>query len=161
MQGDKELFGRLGQIEPKKPYGVELFDALARLTITVAVEAVCLKRDAHEQVQVYLVQRAQDDTAYPGQWHCPGSAMRPGEEIQDVIKRLEKKEFDLPLLSSLFVENFNHPGEERGHFFSLIYLCSMGEKEGMRGKWFPIDGLPEKMVEHHRQAIIPIGVKAL
>ena len=70
MQGDQQLFEALAKIDPRKPYGTTLFNAIARLTVSPAVETVCLRlNQTTKEVEVYLVQRARDDTAYPGEWH--------------------------------------------------------------------------------------------
>ena len=169
-----ELVRLLGLIDPKAPYGTELFNALARLTASVAVETVCmrLKNTAGWSTtnkdfigsnipEVYLIQRAINDTAYPGEWHCPGSVIRPGEDIEDVLNRLAQKEFGGKILSAQFIANANHPTEARGHFFSLVYLCSLDESStGLRGQWFEANNLPEKTVETHRVRIIPAAYGA-
>lgn len=162
MQGSKELFRLLREIDPKNPYGTELFDALARLTVSVAVEAVCLRLNfTTREVEVYLTQRSPNDTAYPGEWHCPGFVMRLGEDFEDVFVRLGKKEFVGRIESAWFVANVNHPTEERGHFFSVVYLCTLQKSEGLRGQWFSVNHLPEKTVECHRCRVIPAAVGAL
>ncbi len=154
-----DLIRGLLEIDPTKPYGAELFDALARLTVNVAVEAVCLRLNPSTQkVEVYMTQRSPTDTAYPGEWHCPGSVMRPGEDINGVFARLSKREFDNSTLRWRFIANVNPSKREpeiRGTFLSMVYLCVLEEKEGLRGKWFPVDELPERTVEHHRRRIIP------
>ncbi len=159
-QGTKKLLKLLAEIDINQPYGTKLFDALARLTVSVAVEAVCLKETIDDKRgkthrEVYLIQRSLTDMAYPGQWHCPGSVMRPGESIEDVMKRLSEQEFSEKIISYRFIENFNYPAEERGHFFSLLHLCHLQESEGLKGKWFPIHQLPEKTIEQHRSMVIP------
>lgn len=161
MSTYSDLAEDLEVVDPTKPLGTKLFNALARVTVSVAVEAVCLRiNPANNKVEVYLTQRPETDPAYPGQWHCPGSIMRPGEEIVDIFVRLSRQEFDSKDLSWTFVANANHPFEARGHFFSLIYLCYLGEKDGLSGEWFPVDQLPEKTVTHHRARIIPAAVGA-
>lgn len=159
-----ELIQGLREVDPSKPYGTELFNALARVTVSVAIEAVCLRLNlSTKKVEVYLVQRSPDDTAYPGQWHCPGSVMRPGESFEDVLERLAKKEFGANLIQSRFVANINpSPAEpeDRGTFLSVVYICVLEEKEGLRGKWFPVNNLPEKTVESHRKRIIPCALGA-
>ena len=161
MQGNEELFRLLREIDPQKPYGTALFDELSRLTISVAVEAVCLHWNAGKKVEVYLTQRSPNDTAYPGEWHCPGSVLRPIEDISDVFIRLVKREFGVNLLDWSFVANVNHPTEARGHFFSLVYLCRLDrEANALKGSWFPVDQLPEKTVESHRYRIIPAAIGA-
>ena len=161
-QGNPELIRMLGEIDPHQPYGTELFDALARLTVSIGVEAVCLRlspsvsRDTRK-VDVYMIQRAKNDSAYPGQWHCPGSIMRPGESVSKVFNRLVRKEFDsVGIRSWRFVANVNNfPEVTRGHAFSVVYLCELEAWEGLRGKWFQVNELPDKTNNQHRTRIIP------
>jgi len=160
----KVLIIGLNKVDPTKPYGTELFDALARLTVSVAIEAVCLRLNpTTKDIEVYLVQRSPNDTAYPGEWHCPGSVMRLRESFEDILERLAKKEFGANLVSARFVANINPSAlepEARGHFLSIVYLCVLEEKEGLRGKWFPVNQLPDKTVEGHRKRIIPCALGA-
>jgi len=158
-QGNKELIESLGKIDPTKPYGTELFNALAKVTISIAIEAVCLRWNIKtKQIEVYLIQRSLDDTAYPGEWHCPGSILRPGESIDHVLFRLVIEELETPILKKRFVANVNHPTENRGHFFSIVYLCVLVENEALESKWFPVDSLPSKTLETHKKRIIPAAV---
>lgn len=188
MSNYEKVVKALKKVDPKKPYGTKLFDALARLTITPAVEAVCLRLDekyvdgeffskgrstieipsmVYNEIMVYMTQRSTTDTAYPGEWHCPGSVFRPGEDVEDVFSRLQDREFGqlAQVVGKRFVANMNNPGEARGHFLSLIYLCELAEenagKEGLKGKWFPVNHLPAETVRHHRERIIPAAVGVL
>jgi len=145
-------------IDPQKPFGTELFNAIAKVSISIGVEAVCLRVNENtKKIEVLLTQRSSSDSAYPGEWHCPRSVLRPGEEFSDVFRRLAKKESLDGLNPERFVENFNHPKEARGHFLSVIYLCTA---DGTAGTWFAVDTLPENTVDHHRDHVIPIAVKA-
>ena len=145
--------------DPSKGMGVELFNAIAKLKVTMTPEVVCLRRNSqNDKIEVYLILRSLTDTAYPGQWHLPGSAMRPGEEIDDVFLRLEKNEIGIRILSKKFVFHSNNPTEPRGHFFSLIFLCVLDSGDGY-GKWFFVDDLPENTLMRHRSVIIPAMVK--
>ncbi|MDD5110838.1 MAG: NUDIX domain-containing protein [Patescibacteria group bacterium] len=149
----------LAFVDPAKPLGTELFGALCRVTLTVAVEAVALRytpnRDA---VEVLLTQRADNDPAYPGKTHCPGTALRPGETAEDAFRRLSKGEFFSEVTAWTLAGTWNNPHEERGHFFHLVYVCEV--KEGSRGKWFPVKALPGTIVEHHRDHVIPMALTA-
>ncbi|MFA5878100.1 MAG: NUDIX domain-containing protein [Candidatus Staskawiczbacteria bacterium] len=151
-------------VDSTQPLGTELFNALARITVSVAVEAVCLRYNSEKKkVEVYLIQRSPNDTAYPHEWHCPGSVMRPGESFKDVLGRLAEGEFGANLVSPRFVANINPSASEpeaRGHFLSIVYLCTLEEKKALRGKWFSTDQLPEQTVEHHRTRIIPCALGA-
>jgi len=162
----KMLIGLLKEVDREKPYGTELFNAISLLSVGVAIEMVCL-RLVERSVEVYLTQRSEDDTAYAGEWHCPGSFVRPGEKVPDVFKRISKKEMnDMKFISTRFVANVNHPTEERGHVLSVVYLCifkgsctmdDVTRKSNLPGKFFSIDELPEKTVETHRKRIIPVA----
>ncbi len=144
----------------KKGLGRDLFNAIARLVVVLTPEAACLRRnETTGALEIYLIQRALDDTAYPGQWHLPGSVMRPKEEIDNVFYRLVQKEIGLAITSKEFAFHFNNPNEERGHFFSLVYFCTLEPGEGF-GKWFALDALPEPMIAHHKNFVIPTA-KAL
>ena len=112
------------------------------------------------KVEVWLAQRPKSEPAYPGMYHAPGSAMRSGEQFEDVFARLEKKEFRVKLLTWRFITNVNNPGEKRGHFLSIVYLCRLPDEAGQRGNWFPVDQLPDSTVDCHREKIIPVAVQA-
>ena len=148
----------LSLIDPAQPYGNTLFNALCRLTITVAIEAVALRKNPDSgAVEVLLTQRPTSEPAYPGEWHCPGSALRPGELIQSVFARLNKAEFftSIPLWKEAGV--WNNPSEARGHFLHVVYLCRV--EGGSRGQWFPIGLLPTPTVDHHVDQIIPMALR--
>ena len=80
--------------------------------------------------------------------------MRWGEQIEDVFSRLEKKELGLAVVSKKFVSHFNNPHEPRGHFFSLVYLCTLEPNQG-HGTWFDISQLPENTIDYHKKTVIP------
>lgn len=146
----------LALIDPKQPFGTELFDALCGVTISTSKEAVCVRR-IQGKLNVLLTQRSKEETAGPGEWHCPGSAQRPGESDDDVFSRLETGEFKAPV-TRVFIETWNNPREYRGHFRHDVFLCQVGE--GAQGTWFPVDQLPEKTSPHHRDTIIPMAIAA-
>lgn len=149
----------LAKIDPSKPLGTDLFNAIARVSISVAVEAIGISRNPETgELKVRLMQRSLTDSAYPGMWHFPGSFMRPGESEEDVLKRLEKGEFKAPIRSVSFIGRDNNPHEERGHVVHLLHLVEVEDMSSE--KWFSIDNLPEPMVEHHRQVLVPVGIKA-
>lgn len=151
------LIEALNTITPGE-YGRELFDALARLTVTVAIETVAL-RQIDSTLMVFLAERPAG-AAYDGALNLPGSAMRPGESEADVIQRLAEREYGAKITDSRFVDNFNHPGEERGHFFNPIYLVELSGETTGEGDWYRIDNLPERLVKHHREPVIPMAVQA-
>lgn len=149
----------LSLINPHKPYGTALFDALARLTITVTPELVILRATQDGSKEVLLRQRGPDE-AYPNQWHAPGSAVRPGETIMRVTERATR-ECDVSLPSPVFRGYDNDQHEERGHFLHLVYAVDVTGiviPTHAKLQWFSVDALPESTVEHHRQVVIPMAL---
>ena len=166
LEEEVQLISLIGKVNPKK-MGTKLFDAIASKTVSVAIEAVCIRyKPFHNEdlgidsrkLQVYMTQRLFYDTAYPGEWHCPGSVMHPGEHFYGAIDRLNKNEFSGMMFPNQFVANVNNPNEKRGHFLSIVYLCQFRGDESDRGKWFDINNLPEITVYHHRSRIIPAAL---
>lgn len=145
---------------PDKPLGTRLFNAVARKSVTIAYEAVLL-RGSGRDVEIYLTQRSASE-AYPGQWHCPGSAFRPGEGALEVAQRLAEREFKRPFVSSRYVDDFFYE-EERGWFLSKVFLVEIEDSPEVDATayWCPLDRLPDNLVKHHRTDVIPIALKRL
>ena len=140
--------------------GTPLFEAIMRLSVGVAVEAVLLRENGGK-LEVYLNKRAADDPAYPGQYHCPGSYMRPGESYADVFERLNEREFKTRITKGRLVGIHNNTNEERGHTQSHIFLVEVeSEPQAKNGGWFSVNNLPEETVCHHVWPIIPTACEA-
>ncbi len=152
----KKLAAALREVEDASGHlGTELFDQIARFSTTIAFEAVLLRYNNEERdIDVYLTQRDPKDTAYPGEWHCPGSIFRRGEQPEDVALRLGEREFGAPILEFHYVKDHFHQ-EARGWFLAKIYLVTVELGPELRGRWFPSRQLPERTVRHHREVIIP------
>lgn len=148
----------LRRIDPQKPLGSKLFDELARVTWSIAFEAVALRKNTDGHVEVYLTKRAHDDSVYHDLWHVPGSIFRPGESLWDVVDRLRSQEFSIAMQSITFVKPlYNEHDELRGSMLSLVYLVELDEDDG-RGKWYSVDALPADMVQSHQDTVIPDAV---
>jgi|GEM_PF-3573412 len=196
-QGTPELIEALGQIDPSQPYGTELFNALVRLQGGTAIEFVWLRLTTHwtdgvcyetggnviivpaEQyftlpVEVYMTLRGKGE-ANSGEWHCPGSFIKGGDEktrggetFEDVLERLVKNEAefgpDARLVSATHVDDINPPRFEsgrRGHIISKVYLCEVKTKGELPGRWFPVFPkleVPENTVTSHWMRIIPCAI---
>jgi hypothetical protein len=147
----------LRRIDPSKAYGTAFFEALCRLTVSTAFEAVPLRETTDGTIEVYMTLRPEDESAYGGQWHCAGSVMRPKDTDSTVFERLER-EVGGKLVNRRFVGIFDNPGEARGHFRSEVYICVFDGDNGA-GRWFAINNLPDRTVAHHRDSIIPMAVR--
>lgn len=151
----KEATEALNKV-PREPYNnIPFYNALARFTISIAIDAVILRKK-EGKVEVLLKQRSLGEV-YPGQWHCPGTVLRTGEEIASAFARLEKKELGALLKDEpVFVSFLNNLKEERGHFIHLIFLAELDVCT--QGEWFSVDKLPEDTIENHK-AIVRIATK--
>lgn len=152
----------LREIDPRRPFGTELFDAVMRVSPQVAFEAVCLRRGHRRRIEVLLTQRAPDDTAYPSHWHAPGTFLRPYESFGDCVARLAKKE-GVVITNHTFVDAWNNPGEVRGHSVHLIHWCHVDDDA--MGQWFPWEDIragrvATPMVDFHRDLVIPRAIEA-
>lgn len=177
----KLVAAALDLLVPGQPMGTELFLAMARVGINVAVEMVCVRRNSMGLIEVYLTKRASDDPAFPDEWHAAGSFYRSGEQPEDVIRRLEEKEFGCKLVGTPRQVDTCHPRPEnmhleRGHIISEVWTGAVPSEQG-KGEWFPYgelpggpsascaaDGVvmtvPGRTVYSHREWIIPAAVKA-
>lgn len=155
----KEMVAELLQrIEPGK-YGTPLYNALARLTTSLAMEAVALRVNPKtDKIEVYLRQRTANE-AYPLQWHAPCSVMRPYEDWRKVANRLAGEFGTNIMLYEEIGELFTK--EERGPFLSKIFLVQLDERdprEDDRHRWYPVDALPRITVDLHEEHVIPLAV---
>ncbi len=153
----KEMIAeQLQRIEPGA-YGTPLYNALARLGLNVAMEAMAFRLNGVTgKIEVYMRHRTSAE-AYAFQWHAPGSVMRVGENWRSVATRLGG-EFGTNIVSydeigELFTK------EERGPFLSKIFLVRLKDdpREDARHRWYPVDDLPQVTVDHHEEYIIPLA----
>jgi hypothetical protein len=144
------------------------FYAIAQHTVSVAIEAVVLRR-RKGRLEVLLFKRPDDDPFYGGMWHSPGTILRgkdaegglPGKPVgyEKAFDRLARGELKVnfaghkKFAGSLF---FLSP---RGPENCLVFVCRIAG-EPVKGTFYPVDDLPENTVLAHRLSIIPAAVKA-
>lgn len=139
--------------------GKRFFEAIAALSVNVAFEAVCLRRNPKtKQIEVYMQQRAKHQT-WPGMWHVPGSIFRPGEFPRDVAKRLSELEFKTKIKKFTFITDYFVP-EFRGWFLCRVHVVELAGEPSGEGTWWPVTKLPKTTIPIHKNKIIPAAVKA-
>lgn len=152
-----ELFA----VDSEQPFSKSLYNALAHCMLSVAVEVVTLRvRDGH--VEVFLKRRANDDSAYPGMLHVPGTVIRvkdvDGEHTyKNAIGRAAQSECGAQVLDFEYInEHFKH--EPRGRFNCRVFLVRfLGEPTG--GEWSSVEALPADVIAEHAAFVIPIAVR--
>ncbi len=145
-------------ISAEKPYGTALFDQLSRLVPQRFCECVLLRTNAEGKMEVFLVRRLDNDTAYPGMYHCPGSAIRRGEQFEDVAERVAKREFKAEIDSIVVLRQAEFYFMESRGWGCSTPVVVFTKTPPQEGHWFPIGSLPEKTIDFHRERIIAAGV---
>src|SRR3989344_7532630 len=144
----------------QKPLGSRLFEAIARLSVNVAFEAVCLRsNNKTKAIEVFMLQRKSHES-FPGQWHIPGAVFRPGEQPKDVARRLAVREFGTAITSDFKCHGTFFVPDPRGWFLSLVYLVKCKKNLANKGQWWDVKHLPKNTIPHHRKYVIPAAVKA-
>ena len=70
----------LSMLEPGRQPG-RLFRQLARLMVINTVELVPIRQTRKGLLEVLLLQRAENDPFWPGQWHIPGAVALPTDPV--------------------------------------------------------------------------------
>ncbi len=106
---------------------------------------------------IFLLQRPDNDTHWPRQWHMPGTTLYPKDSEETMWKRLLASELGQLLRQEMFRLAFNHIStreeRERGECMHAVYTGRIGtasKKLERFGTFFPVDQLPEEVIQHHR-----------
>ncbi|TSC85044.1 MAG: hypothetical protein G01um101413_428 [Parcubacteria group bacterium Gr01-1014_13] len=155
-QHDKSFFtSQNGQ----KPLGSRLFEAIARLSVSVAFEAVCLRKNKKTgAIEVFMLKRGVHES-FSGQWHIPGAVFRPNEQPKDVAHRLSSREFKTTITSDFKCHDSIFIPDPRGWFLSMVYLIKCKGVPNSEGRWWDVKHLPKNTIPHHRKYVIPAAVK--
>jgi ADP-ribose pyrophosphatase YjhB (NUDIX family) len=150
-------------VDPLRSFGTKFFEALARITVTFALETVYLRRRPDGTLEILLTLRGPKE-AYADSWHSPGSVKRFREAFVEIIARLAAREFGVAIFALLPEKEWvvlDVPDEPRGPFVVAIALVASKEEiqETEARKWFSLSGLPENIVPQHRDVLIPRAVE--
>lgn len=144
---------------PNGAMGTQLFDAVAKKTVGCCIELVVI--NGKRPVEVLLKRRADDDTAYPGQWHCPGTFLRPGEGYGEALARLVERELPgAQLIQPAVLFPLDPIQEDRGSIVQVVMMARIeNAPEADDVMWVDLEeacnGQIENMVENHWRSILP------
>lgn len=171
----------LGKLDPGSYLPAPVFHALERLAALTAIENVFL-RENQGKIEVLLTPRPslKEDPYYGGQVNSPGSMLRgsdvpslpdaynlcDSESMGDTAKY--EKVFRRILKDELGVTKFGSKPKLMGTFLYLTprglehvvaHLCTVREEDTPNGTWYCVGSLPENLVKHHREVLIPAAVE--
>lgn len=141
------------------PLGI--FLEVARLVPISTAEVVPIRKEADGQVSILMTKRDSKDPHWPNMWHTPGSVIRSTDtagSYKDAFARVLNDELNgiahigEPQYFGMDILRDTARGRENA---ALHYIEVTGETD--RGQFFPVDALPEDMLEHQvpmiRQAV--------
>lgn len=157
----------LERLDPTKPLGTQLYQAVARHSWNVYCESVAFRHNRTTgELEVFLIKRGADDSDWQGYWHAPGTALRPGDASEDPRARLAR-EYGVPISSLECVGSTGFgwntsDARSRGPGISYVFLTSLVGKPrlGDNRGWFPVNNLPYPTVPAHVDEIIPHALAA-
>jgi len=139
--------------------GKELFEAVAKHTVGIAIEAVLLRRNENTcKIEVFLTKRGPNE-AYANQFHCPGTFVRAGEDDNTAILRLGKNEFHSTITTVEMCGEAFVPEIRYKSMLDRVYLIKCQNPTNETGKWIDIAKLVEyPIVDGHINFVIPTAL---
>lgn len=133
----------------------EIFFQMCRLNVLSAFEIIPL-RMKEGKVEVLLTERPDNDLFWGGQWHTPGSIILSTDtpdSLNDVKERV-LKELNYPQekYCDLIYSSMELKKWKRGMTISIYHYLEVEENYGV-GRFFPVDELPENIVENQAEVI--------
>jgi hypothetical protein len=142
------LAEELARLAPAK-LPMDVFNQVARLTVTPVVEIVPYFVDGIGQAKVLLLQRAPDDPQWPGMYHIPGSivlATDQPDSFSDALSRImTSKLAPYQPLEPVFVD-VQLCQVSRGMEVAIIYAAELRESPAETALFNQQD-LPASLIE--------------
>jgi hypothetical protein len=129
---------------------------------TVFVEIVTVCSGATGAPEILLEKRPDNDPYFPGMHCTQGITVMVRDTLEDVARNHGEKESGIPWTQGenlIFAGVASLPLLEREHAVTMIFLRRFPKKpDSYQGEFFPLTALPEPMVGHMRETVIPIVV---
>lgn len=141
----KMLLGKLSQ-----PWDRELNELFVGHLPPSTVELVVLNGAAN---LVLLTRREPEEgDPWPEALHLPGTIIRIEDGGKEgALHRLARKELGCRLLTWQKQFDHDHRGGGRPLTLQNIYTATIADGDNMKGEWYPVNDLPDALLElHHR-----------
>lgn len=151
---NRHLAIELSTLKPGK-LSLEIFNQIARLTVTPVLEIVPLFVDSNGRIKVFLLHRGSDDQNWENMYHVPGTIIlasdTPGS-YNDALSRIIKANLvQYEPSKPVFVTN-KLCKVSRGMETAHIYLVQLSKKPE-ENSLFDQGELPNNLIEGHRDFI--------
>jgi ADP-ribose pyrophosphatase YjhB (NUDIX family) len=165
-ENEEEMLAILKEKRAKNPQqrvSARLFFADILERPSLSSELAILRRGEQGQVEMYLFQRPPNDPFYANQWHGPGCMLKTNQTVAEGIDEVMKRELGVVLPGVINTSKYfewltgNGPGQcPRGHtvcFYHYVWVDAEQAEKLSGGEFFPVETLPEPMVEVHTRMI--------
>jgi hypothetical protein len=123
---------------------LEVFSAIARLTVSPAIEIVPLRK-TENGIEVLLTERPAHDPIWASKLHTPGTILRPTDDnLSEGFKRIFNGELGIDAQTTNFV-GVSFGRSIRGPGVGLEYWAELKTVPKI-GKFYNIDTLPENYI---------------
>lgn len=124
----------------------QLFRQFARLAVLPSFVVVPVFRRG-SQIHVRLTQRDVGDLDYPGQWHPPGTVIRPTDEtLQACFERLARSELsEMAIVRGPVFFDVAFTQIVRGRELSLLHWIEIADDDSPGH--FPVRNLPKTTID--------------
>ena len=140
----------------------DVFNQVARLTVTPVVELVAFFRDTDNATKVFLLRRDINDPLWGNMYHVPGSIVlasdAPGS-FSDALHRIQTSKLDSVDLTEPRLVDIQLCKVARGTEVAIIYAAELKGRPS-EDMLFDLQALPDGMIEGHSE-FIAAAVKAL
>lgn len=129
-----------------------VFEAVAKIAVYPAIEFVLL-RVREGEIETLLFQRSWDDPVWPGQWHAPGTILRPTDAtVEDAKARLIQDELMGMQLSGPHFVGVAMNNYLRGNGLGIEYWLEVSG-EPANGQFYNVNQLPNDIVKEQTQLL--------
>lgn len=146
-QETEQLLALLQKYEPGfLPFPV--FRAITRLVVTPIIELVPLRKTSEDKIEVLLLARGPDDPIWPNEMHTPGTVIRTYDfknKTQPFNRIINDELRGTKVKDPVFVTNILGESKRGIEQAQIFYAEVVGEPK--IGQFFPVDALPEQIME--------------
>ncbi len=158
LRNAADVIGRL----PRGFLPYEIFLAVTSKVVTPTMELAPLRMRADGRVEILLIRRPESDIHWRGQWHMSGTVIRSTDKEGDFSTSFERILQDELHGAVRVVEGPVYVGLKfieipRGREVDQLFYAEVEVVGRLGGEFFPVDELPDNLMESQRGMIAEIA----